>query len=75
MTLAKVAQHIRRIAYDPIYGAGFDQGYSGSSKPRHYAFAVDRAAWADGVRDGKAESRQNSAAAADWASRSRPPRL
>jgi hypothetical protein len=73
-TNAKFEEQAQRIAYDPIYGAGFRHGYDGHSGRRHYAFPLDRLAWADGLRDGTAESRHKSKAITDWMSRSQPPR-
>jgi ribosome modulation factor len=63
-----------RMALDSVYRAGFQQGASGKSTHRHYAFQLDRAAWADGVRDGKADTKNSVKVIADWMARSRPPR-
>ena len=74
MTFEHFDQQLRRLAEDPIYGAGYQHGLTGLPSRRHYTFPLDRIAWADGLRDGVAEALHKGAALADWNSRSRPPR-
>ena len=72
-TNGQFKSHAHRMTLDRVYRAGFEQGCSGHSTSRHYAFPVDRASWAEGMRDGAAESNQIAGAITDWMTRSRPP--